>query len=43
VRRLHGAVRHVNTTRRSELLHLCRNMPQRADDVLKLKGARSKW
>jgi transposase len=43
VRRLHGAVRHLNTTRRDELSHLCHNMKERADAVLKLKGARSKW
>lgn len=43
LRRLHGAVRHLNTTKREELLYLCRNQQERARDVLAGSGARTRW
>lgn len=41
--RLHGAVRHLNTSRRDELLDLCTNQKHRASALLKAAGARTKW
>ena len=43
LRRLHGAVRHLNASQHDELLHLCQNQQERAADVLALSGARTKW
>ena len=43
LRRLHGAVRHLNASHHDELLHLCQNQQERAADVLTLSGARTKW
>jgi hypothetical protein len=43
IRRLRGAVRVLNTTKRHTLLEMCGTLHRRARDVLKLKGARTDW
>ena len=43
VQRLRGAVRSLNTTHRGTLLTLCTNQQTRAQDVLALEGALTKW
>jgi hypothetical protein len=43
LRRLQRAFAHLNAKKASELRRLCNNQLERADDVLKLKGARTKW
>lgn len=40
--RLRNCVKWLNKNRRAYFLHLCRSQKQRAKDVLKLKGARTK-
>ena len=45
IARLRGAVLHLNITRQSELLYMCRNLKERARDVLAATpvGARTRW
>ena len=43
LRRLHRTVQWLNRSARSDGRRLCTNQKQRAADVLKLRGAKSKW
>ena len=41
--RVRNAVRWINTNRRKQLLYLCNNQKERAQDCIDLKGGRTKW
>ena len=41
IRRLHGAVRLLNTSGKATLLKMCRNMRERAQDVPNRRGERT--
>ena len=41
--RLRRTVRQLNRNMRASMTTMCRNKKQRAEDVIKLEGARSKW
>ena len=45
IAKLRGAVLHLNTTRKSELLYMCGNMRERARDVMAATpaGSRTRW
>ena len=43
IKRLHAAVRVLNTTKKDILLAMCASLHERARDVIKLKGARTGW
>ena len=41
--RLRNAVNFLNNNCREDLLHLCTNQKERAEEVIKLKGAKCSW